>query len=81
MVVARNRGRLLTACDCRDLRPQSTEKSQERIRLYLYEAYAWGVPFVVVFVGAVADLATPAAAPGGFLRPRFAWSQCWFGGE
>ncbi|XP_076252367.1 adhesion G-protein coupled receptor methuselah-like 1 isoform X2 [Rhynchophorus ferrugineus] len=58
----------------RDLRPQSTEKSQERIRFYLYQAYAWGVPFVIAFVGAVADLTRYE----GILRPSFAENKCWF---
>lgn len=62
----------------RDLRPQSTEKSQERIRLYLYEAYAWGVPFVIVFIGAVSDLVPHERHDYEFLRPRFAENKCWF---
>ncbi|CAG9761866.1 unnamed protein product [Ceutorhynchus assimilis] len=65
----------------RDLRPQSAEKSQERIRLYLYEAYAWGLPFLIVFIGAVGDLASSNSTEGSFLRPRFASNQCWFGGD
>ncbi|XP_066151869.1 probable G-protein coupled receptor Mth-like 1 [Euwallacea fornicatus] len=64
----------------RDLRPQSTEKSQERLRLYLYEAYAWGVPFIIVFVGILADL-TPSSSDGSFLGPRFALNKCWFAGN
>lgn len=65
-------------CFFRDLRPQSTEKSQERLRLYLYEAYAWGVPLIIVFIGAIADL---AGTDDSFLRPKFAVNQCWFAGK
>ncbi|KAL1490855.1 hypothetical protein ABEB36_011540 [Hypothenemus hampei] len=65
----------------RDLRPQSTERSQERIRLYLYEAYAWGVPFMIVFIGAVSDLVADDPYQTNFLTPKFAINQCWFGGN
>ncbi|XP_050304480.1 probable G-protein coupled receptor Mth-like 1 [Anthonomus grandis grandis] len=61
----------------RDLRPQNTEKYQERIRLYFYEAYAWGGPFIFAFVGAVSDLSGTCS----MIRPGFAEKQCWFAGD
>ncbi|XP_060528475.1 probable G-protein coupled receptor Mth-like 1 [Cylas formicarius] len=64
----------------RDLRPQNTEKSQERLRLRLYEAYAWGMPFLIVFIGAISDLAC-IGSDCAFLRPRFAENKCWFFGD
>ncbi|XP_072398849.1 probable G-protein coupled receptor Mth-like 1 [Diabrotica undecimpunctata] len=63
----------------RDLRPQSTEKSQERIRLRLYEIYAWGIPLVITVIAASLDLT--ATDDYDVLRPRFAENKCWFAGE
>ncbi|XP_018573000.1 probable G-protein coupled receptor Mth-like 1 [Anoplophora glabripennis] len=63
----------------RDLRPQSTEKSQERIRLRLYEAYAWGIPFIITLIAASLDLSSNPDYE--VLRPRFAENNCWFSGD
>ncbi|KAJ8917885.1 hypothetical protein NQ315_010799, partial [Exocentrus adspersus] len=59
-----------------DLRPQNTEKSQERIRLRLYEAYAWGIPFIITLIAASLDLSNDPKYE--VLRPRFAENNCWF---
>ncbi|XP_074027838.1 adhesion G-protein coupled receptor methuselah-like 1 isoform X2 [Leptinotarsa decemlineata] len=57
----------------RDLRPQSTEKSQEKLRLRLYEAYAWGIPFIIAGIAALLD-----RTKWTDIRPRFAEETCWF---
>ncbi|CAG9859335.1 unnamed protein product [Phyllotreta striolata] len=62
----------------RDLRPQSTEKSQERLRLRLYELYAWGIPLLITVIAASLDLSSDSY---DVLRPRFAESNCWFSGD
>lgn len=65
---------------CRDLRPQSTEKRQERIRLRLYEAYAWGVPLLIASIAAILDI-LPQNPDYDFLRPKFGERMCWFYGK
>ncbi|XP_057657247.1 probable G-protein coupled receptor Mth-like 1 [Diorhabda carinulata] len=62
----------------RDLRPQSTEKSQERLRLRLYEVYAWGIPLLITVIAASLDL---SSNQDEVLRPRFAEHNCWFAGD
>lgn len=64
----------------RDLRPQSLEKSQERCRLRLYEAYAWGGPLIIAGTAAALD-SLPNNSDYDFLRPRFGTSNCWFHGN
>lgn len=64
----------------RDFRPTSMEKSQESLRLRIYEVYAWGMPIVITTVAAVLDN-LPASPGDGFLRPRFGENKCWFYGD
>lgn len=64
----------------RDFRPTSMEKSQESLRLRIYEVYAWGMPSIITIVAAVLDN-LPESPTDGFLRPRFGENKCWFYGE
>lgn len=64
----------------RDFRPTSLEKSQELLRLRIYQVYAWGVPLVIAAVAAVLDN-LPVAESSAFLRPRFGEKGCWFYGQ
>ena len=64
----------------RDFRPTSMEKSQESLRLRIYEVYAWGMPIVITTVAAVLDN-LPESPTDAFLRPRFGENKCWFYGE
>jgi hypothetical protein len=56
------------------------EKSQELVRLRIYEVYAWGVPIVITAVAAILDN-LPETPNESFLRPRFGENKCWFYGE
>lgn len=56
------------------------EKSQESLRLRIYEVYAWGMPIIITIVAAVLDN-LPESPNDGFLRPRFGENKCWFYGE
>lgn len=65
---------------CRDLRPQSVEKHQERCRLRLYEIYAWGGPLLIAGTAAILDL-VPKGPDSKFLTPKFCINEVWFGGR
>lgn len=56
------------------------EKSQESLRLRIYEVYAWGMPIIITTVAAVLDN-LPESPTDAFLRPRFGENKCWFYGE
>jgi G protein-coupled receptor Mth (Methuselah protein) len=56
------------------------EKSQELVRLRIYEVYAWGVPIVITAVAAILDN-LPESSTETFLRPRFGENKCWFYGK
>lgn len=56
------------------------EKSQETLRLRIYEAYAWGMPTIITAVAAILDN-LPENPSDKFLRPRFGENKCWFYGE
>ncbi|KAL7031918.1 hypothetical protein ACKWTF_007172 [Chironomus riparius] len=64
----------------RDFRPTSMEKSQESLRLRIYEVYAWGMPIIITTVAAVLDN-LPESPTEAFLRPRFGENKCWFYGD
>lgn len=64
----------------RDFRPTSLEKSQELLRLRIYQVYAWGVPLIIAAVAAILDN-LPMSGESTFLRPRFGEKGCWFYGE
>lgn len=66
--------------NCSDFRPTSLEKSQELLRLRIYQVYAWGVPLVIAGVAAILDN-LPKTADDTFLRPRFGEKSCWFFGK
>lgn len=57
----------------RDLRPQSTEKRQERLRLRIYEVYAWGIPLVATATAGIVD-----KTDFDFIKPKFGQGMCWF---
>lgn len=65
---------------CSDFRPTSLEKSQELLRLRIYQVYAWGVPLVIAGVAAILDN-LPITEDDAFLRPRFGEKSCWFYGK
>lgn len=56
------------------------EKSQESLRLRIYEVYAWGMPIIITSVAAILDN-LPESPNDAFLRPRFGENKCWFYGE
>lgn len=56
------------------------EKSQESVRLRIYNIYAWGVPLLITSFAAIADN-LPEDPVGGILRPRFGEKTCWFVGK
>ncbi|CAH0554466.1 unnamed protein product [Brassicogethes aeneus] len=64
----------------RDLRPQSTEKSQERLRLRLYQLYAWGLPMIIASTAATLDF-VPKSEDSNLIRPNFGETKCWFTGH
>lgn len=66
-------------CIYRDFRPTSMEKGQELFRLRIYQAYAWGVPFIITSVAAILDI-LPVGANDAFVTPRFGKKKCWFAG-
>jgi len=70
----------LVICVCRDLRPASVDRSQEVMRVRLYELYAWGGPLVIAGVAATLDLLPRDALPSDILRPGFGQDKCWFRG-
>lgn len=63
-----------------DFRPTSLEKSQELLRLRLYQVYAWGLPLIIAGVAAILDN-LPASNDSQYLRPRFGVKGCWFYGR
>lgn len=76
---------MLNGCFCfdylrSDFRPTSLEKSQELLRLRLYQVYAWGFPLIIAGVAAILDN-LPASNESQYLRPRFGVKGCWFYGE
>lgn len=56
------------------------EKSQESLRLRIYEIYAWGMPTIITIVAAVLDN-LPETGNDRFLRPHFGENKCWFNGK
>jgi hypothetical protein len=56
------------------------EKSQELVRLRIYEVYAWGVPTIITVAAAIIDN-LPENSTDTLLRPRFGENKCWFYGE
>lgn len=60
-----------------DLRPSSLEKVQELVRLRIYQAYAWGVPLLIMTIAIILD----SLPDGSFLRPRFGQTRCGFDGK
>lgn len=53
------------------------EKVQELVRLRIYQAYAWGVPLVIIMIAITLD----NLPDGDFLRPRFGQTRCGFDGK
>lgn len=50
---------------------------QELVRLRIYQAYAWGVPLVIMTIAIILD----NLPNGDFLRPRFGQTRCGFDGK
>lgn len=60
-----------------DFRPSSLEKVQELMRLRIYQAYAWGVPLIIMTIAIILD----NLPNGDLLRPRFGQTRCGFDGK
>lgn len=52
------------------------EKVQELVRLRIYQAYAFGLPLVIILIAITLD----NLPNGEFLRPRFGQTRCGFDG-
>lgn len=61
---------------CSDFRPSTLEKVQEKVRLRIYQAYAFGVPLIIMAIAIILD----NIPNGDFLRPRFGQTRCGFDG-
>lgn len=62
---------------CSDFRPSSLEKVQELLRLRIYQAYAWGVPLIIMAIAIILDNLPDEVS----LRPRFGQKRCGFDGK
>lgn len=62
---------------CSDFRPSTLEKVQELVRLRIYQAYAWGVPLLIMTIAIISD----NLPNGDFLQPRFGQTRCGFDGK
>lgn len=60
-----------------DFRPSTLEKVQELVRLRIYQAYAWGIPLVIMTIAIILD----NLPNGDLLRPRFGQTRCGFDGR
>lgn len=61
---------------CSDFRPSTLEKVQEKVRLRIYQAYAFGVPLMIMAIAIILD----NIPNGDFLRPQFGQTRCGFDG-
>lgn len=62
---------------CSDFRPSTLEKVQELVRLRIYQAYAFGLPLVIMAIAIILD----NLPNGEFLRPKFGQTRCGFDGK
>lgn len=53
---------------------------QELVRLRIYQAYAWGIPLVIMTIAILLDN-LPKSDDEKFLRPRFGQTRCGFDGK
>lgn len=60
-----------------DFRPSTLEKVQELVRLRIYQAYAFGLPLLIIAIAIILD----NLPNGEFLRPRFGQTRCGFDGK
>lgn len=67
---------------CRDFRPTSLERNQEKMRLRIYKVYAFGIPLLISTLAATLDhMRKNSLAQDAYLQPRFCESEYWFSGQ